>query len=95
MTLHNGNSNSESENDPFISDESDLSIEEIKAPEKVKQRINFDDNSDNDNDPSNYDKDLATGDKAKFNAKIHRRIDEIMEEKRLKSLLDDMDDWSF
>ena len=37
----------------------------------------------------NYDKDLARGDKAKYNSDIHKRIDEILERKRLKDLLDD------
>ena len=50
---------------------------------------------DTSNDTTLYDKDLATGDKANNNTKIHKRIDEILEEKRLKALLDDSDDWSF
>lgn len=41
-----------------------------------------------------YDKDLATGSKAQENSKIHKRIDELLERKRLKDLLDDTDDWS-
>ena len=41
----------------------------------------------------NYDKDLAKGDQASKNTKIHQRIDELLEKKRLKELLDDTDDW--
>lgn len=54
---------------------------------------NFTDDSDLNNDQPDYDKDLATGSKAQKNAKIHKRIDEILEEKRLKKLLDEDDDW--
>ena len=45
-------------------------------------------------DPPDYDKDLATGNQAKKNSKIHRRIDELLEQKRLKKLLDETDDWT-
>ncbi|MCJ8320690.1 MAG: hypothetical protein MJK12_13710 [Colwellia sp.] len=45
-------------------------------------------------DTHDYDKDLATGSKANKNSKIHKRIDELLERKRLKELLDDTDDWS-
>lgn len=45
-------------------------------------------------EPPDYDKDLATGTKANKNSKIHKRIDELLERKRLKDLLDDTDDWS-
>jgi hypothetical protein len=41
----------------------------------------------------NYDKDLAKGEQANKNTKIHQRIDELLEKKRLKDLLDDTDDW--
>ncbi len=44
-------------------------------------------------EPTDYDKDLATGTKANKNSKIHKRIDELLERKRLKALLDDSDDW--
>ena len=45
-------------------------------------------------DIPDYDKDLATGSKAKENSKIHKRIDALLEKKRLKELLDDTDDWT-
>ncbi len=44
-------------------------------------------------DDSNYDNDLATGEKAEKNSKVRKRIDDLMEKKRLKELLDDSDDW--
>ncbi len=44
-------------------------------------------------EPPDYDKDLASGAKANNNSKIHKRIDELLEKKRLKDLLDDTDDW--
>jgi hypothetical protein len=44
-------------------------------------------------DDSTYDNDLATGDKAEKNSKVRKRIDDLMEKKRLKELLDDSDDW--
>ncbi len=55
---------------------------------------NFIDDIDASNEPADYDKDLATGDQANNNSKIHRRIDELLEKKRLKDLLDDTDDWN-
>jgi hypothetical protein len=57
---------------------------------------NFTDGSDTDSigDPPNYEKDLATGTKAKKNSSIHKRIDELLEKKRLKELLDDENDWT-
>ena len=54
----------------------------------------FTDDADTSNEPPDYDKDLATGAQAKNNSKIHKRIDELLEEKRLKELLDDSDDWT-
>ena len=45
-------------------------------------------------EPPNYEKDLATGTKAKKNSSIHKRIDELLEKKRLKELLDDENDWT-
>lgn len=44
-------------------------------------------------DAPDYDKDLASGEDAIKNTKIRKRIDELMEKKRLKELLDDSDDW--
>lgn len=40
-----------------------------------------------------YDKELAKGNKAEHKNKVRQRIDELMEKKRLKELLDDSDDW--
>lgn len=42
-----------------------------------------------------YDKDLAKGDKATHNSEVRKRIDDLLEQKRLKALLDDADDWDF
>ena len=46
------------------------------------------------NNIPNYDKDLAKGEKAEKNTKIHQRINELVEKKRLKELLDDSNDWN-
>lgn len=46
-------------------------------------------------EPENYDKDLPKGDKASHNSAVRRRIDDLLEQKRLKALLDDADDWDF
>jgi hypothetical protein len=40
-----------------------------------------------------YDKDLATGKKADNNTKVRKRIDDLLEKKRLREALDDSDDW--
>ena len=40
-----------------------------------------------------YDKDLPKGEKAEHNSEIRKRIDDLLEQKRLKALLDDSDDW--
>lgn len=46
------------------------------------------------NDESeNYDKDLATGKKAENNTKVRKRIDDLLEKKRLREALDDSEDW--
>lgn len=46
------------------------------------------------NDESeNYDKDLATGKKAENNTKVRKRIDDLLEKKRLREALDNSDDW--
>ncbi|NMP32216.1 hypothetical protein HII17_11615 [Thalassotalea sp. M1531] len=44
-------------------------------------------------DASDYEKDLASGEQAIKNSKVRKRIDELLEKKRLKELLDDSDDW--
>ena len=41
----------------------------------------------------NYEKDLPKGDKASHNSDIRKRIDDLLEQKRLKALFDDADDW--
>jgi len=40
-----------------------------------------------------YDKDLATGKTAEKNSKVRKRIDDLLEKKRLREELDDSDDW--
>jgi hypothetical protein len=40
-----------------------------------------------------YDKDLATGKTAENNSKVRKRIDDLLEKKRLREALDDSDDW--
>jgi hypothetical protein len=46
------------------------------------------------NDESeNYDKDLATGQKAETNTKVRKRIDDLLEKKRLREALDNSEDW--
>ena len=47
----------------------------------------------NSKETPDYDQDLASGDEAVKNTKIRKRIDELLEKKRLKELLDDSDDW--
>lgn len=44
-------------------------------------------------DPKNYDDDLPKGEKATHNSEVRKRIDDLLEKKRLKELLDDSDDW--
>ncbi|MFD2167989.1 PA3496 family putative envelope integrity protein [Thalassotalea euphylliae] len=51
------------------------------------------DNIVNEKDSPDYEKDLATGEEAIKNTKVRKRIDELLEKKRLKELLDDSDDW--
>lgn len=53
------------------------------------------DNSSPRREPESYDKDLPKGDKASHNSDIRKRIDDLLEKKRLKALLDDADDWDF
>lgn len=45
------------------------------------------------NKPVDYEKDLPNEDQAKKNARLHKRLDDLMEEKRLKELLEGTDDW--
>jgi len=42
-----------------------------------------------------FDDDLPKGNKAAHNSEVRKRIDELLEKKRLKALLDDADDWDF
>lgn len=46
-----------------------------------------------DDSAENYDKDLATGKKAEKNTKVRKRIDDLLEKKRLREALDDSEDW--
>lgn len=43
--------------------------------------------------PDHYDKDLPKGGKTTHNTEVRKRIEELLERKRLKALLDDADDW--
>ena len=45
------------------------------------------------NESENYDKDLATGKEAETNTKVRKRIDDLLEKKRLRDALDDSEDW--
>jgi hypothetical protein len=47
----------------------------------------------NNDDSTSYDEDLAKGDKAERNSQVRQRIEDMLERKRLKELLDDSDDW--
>lgn len=40
-----------------------------------------------------YDKDLASGTKAEKNTQVRKRIDDLLEKKRLREALDNCDDW--
>ena len=40
-----------------------------------------------------YDKDMPNGEQALHNSEVRKRIDDLKEQKRLKELLDDTDDW--
>ncbi|WP_440876400.1 PA3496 family putative envelope integrity protein [Thalassotalea sp. PLHSN55] len=54
--------------------------------------INSTDDIRKNNDPLDYEKDLPDGEVAIKNAKLHKRLDDLMEEKRLKKLLEGTDD---
>jgi hypothetical protein len=45
------------------------------------------------NDTANYDSDLPKGKEGAHNSEVRKRIDDLLEKKRLKELLDDSDDW--
>lgn len=40
-----------------------------------------------------YDKDLSKSEQAAHNNEVRKRIENLLEQKRLKYLLDDADDW--
>ena len=42
---------------------------------------------------NNYDNDLPKGKTSEINSQVRKRIEDLMEKKRLKSLLDDSEDW--
>ena len=44
-------------------------------------------------DSTKYDKDLAGSKKAEENSKVRKRIDDLLEKKRLRDALDDSEDW--
>jgi hypothetical protein len=54
---------------------------------------NFTDNMTPPDEQKSYDKDLPEGEQAAHNTEIRKRIDDLLERKRLKELLDDSDDW--
>lgn len=43
--------------------------------------------------PQELDPDLAAADDGAKNAKIRKRIDDLLEKRRLKQMLDETDDW--
>lgn len=45
------------------------------------------------NDPTNYDDELSKSEKKEHDADVRKRIDDLLDKKRLKDLLDDSDDW--
>ena len=53
------------------------------------------DDSSQDEEQEQYDKDLPKGQKSASNKEVRNRIEELLEQKRLKSLLADADDWDF
>ncbi|ASP46825.1 PA3496 family putative envelope integrity protein [Cognaticolwellia beringensis] len=53
------------------------------------------DDSTPDVEQDSYDKDLPKGNKTSHNVDVRKRIDDLLEKKRLKALLDDADDWDF
>ena len=53
------------------------------------------DDSSSEEDQEQYDKDLPKGQKSASNKEVRNRIEELLEQKRLKALLDDADDWDF
>ncbi len=54
---------------------------------------NFTDNMTPPVEQKGYDKDLPKGEQAAHNAEVRKRIDDLLERKRLKELIDDSDDW--
>jgi hypothetical protein len=54
---------------------------------------NFTDNMTPPVEQKSYDKDLPKGKQAAHNTEVRKRIDDLLEQKRLKELLDDSDDW--
>ncbi|NQY35344.1 MAG: hypothetical protein HRT37_10310 [Alteromonadaceae bacterium] len=45
------------------------------------------------NTPPNYEKDLSSNEQKKHDSEVRKRIDELLEKKRLKDLLDNSEDW--
>jgi hypothetical protein len=54
---------------------------------------NLTDDTSPDIEQESYDKDLPKDKKAAHNSEVRKRIDDLLEQKRLKALLDDPDDW--
>ncbi|MEH6595835.1 MAG: hypothetical protein V7736_09845 [Colwellia polaris] len=53
------------------------------------------DDSSSEAEQEQYDKDLPKDQKPTSNKEVRNRIEELLEKKRLKALLDDADDWDF
>lgn len=51
------------------------------------------DDSTADVEQDGYEKDLPKGEKASHNSDVRKRIDDLLERKRLKAMLDDAEDW--
>jgi len=45
------------------------------------------------NAPPNYEKELSVTEEMEHDSEVRKRIDDLLEKKRLKDLLDDEDDW--
>ncbi|GHE87189.1 PA3496 family putative envelope integrity protein [Thalassotalea profundi] len=53
----------------------------------------IDDNVDNENETIDHDNSIEARKKQSQSAQVRKRIDDLLEKKRLKELLDDTDDW--
>lgn len=69
----------------------------IKMNDDLTDNLSDDlsDDSSQEEEQEQYDKDLPKGQKSASNKEVRNRIEELLEQKRLKALLDDADDWDF